>query len=317
MLELNPLFLVALSLVILWLVGKGLARAAKRISNVQSLKRRAQILKKSSVEILPGLHVGGLDDKLTKELSLLIEKRNELKVAIFLALHRPIFYEIEDLIDKLREQFIFLVGANVDEASEFDKISAANSLQIPQHPQVFRVKNVNRSELRMLYEFDPDTLPLIDKTFIEKFGGLLFMENFIMYDHLCLQQPAIFHIPEDNELRRLFTTFVKTGLAIHGKDIPLEDRLHILNLEQLQELAAEAKLKREFKSKKEAIDALSATPSSSVLLATVYPTTELFLLKDEEREVRRIEREWGVLNLYARLLCTTETEQQAKEVRLR
>jgi len=301
--DLNPLLLVALSLVILWLVGKGLARASKRLTNVRSLKRRAQILKKTSVEIMPGLHVGGLDERLTKELSSIIDKKDELKVAIFLAIHRPIFYEIEDFIDKLREQFTYLVGANVEEASEFDKISAANSLQIPQHPQSFRFNKINRSELRLLYECDPDIPPVIDKTFIETFGGLLFMENFIMYDHLCLQQPAIFHIPKDNELRRLFETFVKTGLALQGKDIPLEERLHVLNLDQLQDLAKEVKLEREFKNKNEAAAALAAVPSASVLLATLYPTAELFLLKDEERDVRRIEKEWGVLSLYARLLC--------------
>ena len=280
-----------------------MARASKRLTNVRSLKRRAQILKKTSVEIMPGLHVGGLDERLTKELSSIIDKKDELKVAIFLAIHRPIFYEIEDFIDKLREQFTYLVGANVEEASEFDKISAANSLQIPQHPQSFRFNKINRSELRLLYECDPDIPPVIDKTFIETFGGLLFMENFIMYDHLCLQQPAIFHIPKDNELRRLFETFVKTGLALQGKDIPLEERLHVLNLDQLQDLAKEVKLEREFKNKNEAAAALAAVPSASVLLATLYPTAELFLLKDEERDVRRIEKEWGVLSLYARLLC--------------
>ena len=168
MLDLNPLLLVMLSLVVLWLVGKGLARASKRITNVRSLKRRAQILRKTSVEIMPGVHVGGLDEKLIKELIAYIGKKDELKTAIFLAIHRPIFYEIEDFIERLREQFTFLVGANIEEASEFDKIAAANSLQIPQHPQAFRFSKVNRSELRMMYEVDPDVPPLIDKAFIEK-----------------------------------------------------------------------------------------------------------------------------------------------------
>ncbi|KPJ88094.1 MAG: hypothetical protein AMJ53_17270 [Gammaproteobacteria bacterium SG8_11] len=301
--DLNPLYLVGFSIVTLWLIGKILARAAKRISNVQSLRRRAQILKKTSIEIVPGLHVGGLDERLSNELSGLMNKKDELKTAIFLAIHRPIFYEIEDFIDKLREQFTFLVGVNADEASEFDKISAANSLQIPQHPQTFRFNKLNRSELRMLYEYDPDTLPVIDKELIDKFGGLLFLENFIMYDHLCLEKPAIFHIPKDNELRRLFETFTKNGLALQGKDISLRDRLYVLNLEQLQDLAKEVKITREFKNKAEATAALAEIPSSSVLLSTIYPASELFLLVDEPRDVKKIEREWGVLSLYAKLLC--------------
>ncbi|WP_455211083.1 hypothetical protein [Kaarinaea lacus] len=307
--DLNPLYLVGLSIVSLWLIGKGLARASKRISNVQSLRRRAQILKKSSIEIVPGLHVGGLDERLTNELSALITRKDELKTAIFLAIHRPIFYEIEDFIDKMREQFTFLVGVNADEASEFDKISAANSLQIPQHPQTFRFTKLNRSELRMLYEYDPDTPQVIDQELIEKFGGLLFLENFIMYDHLCLEIPAIFHIPKDNELRRLFETFTKTGLALHGKDIPLQDRLHVLNLEQLQDLAKEVKIEREFQNKADAAAALAEIPSSSVLLSTIYPASELFLLNDESRDVKKVEREWGVLSLYAKLLCTESPQE--------
>ncbi len=306
---LSPLYLVGFSIVSLWLLGKGLARASKRISNVQSLRRRAQILKKSSIEIVHGLHVGGLDEARSNELLSLMNRKDELKTAIFLAVHRPIFYEIEDFIDKLRDQFIFLVGVNHDEASEFDKISAANSLQIPQHPQTFRFNRLNRSELRMLYEYDPDTAPVIDKALIDKFGGLLFLENFIMYDHLCLEVPAIFHIPKGNELRRLFETFKRTGLALQGKDIPLQDRLYVLNLEQLRELAHELKLQRDFKTKAEATEELAKIPSASVLLATIYPTEELFLLVDEPREVKKVEKEWAVLSLYAKLLCAEPAQR--------
>lgn len=307
--DLNSLYLVGFSILSLWLTGRLLSRASNRISNVQSLRRRAQILKKTSIEISPGFHVGGLDDSLVKELVGLINKKDELKVTIFLAIHRPIFYEIEDFIDKLREQFTFLLGVNVEEASEFDKISAANSLQIPNHPEAYRAKQLNRTELRLLYEFDPDTPHVIDKELIEKFGGLLFLENFIMYDHLCLEDPAIFHIPKDNELRRLFEVFVRTGLALQGKDIPLEARLCIMNLEQLQDLAREVKLPTEYKTKADAVKALSDVPSSSVLLATIYPAAELFLLQDIERDVKKIEKEWAVLSLYAKMLCEQETIQ--------
>lgn len=310
MYDLKPLFLVGLSIVSLWLMGKGFARAAKRITNKQSLRRRAQILKKTSIEILPGLHVGGLDEKFSEELLALINKKNELKTAIFLAIHRPIFYELEDLIDKLRDQYAFLVGVNADEASEFDKISAANSLQIPHHPQAFRFHKLNRSELRMLYEYDCDMPPVIDKGLIEKFGGLLFLENFIMYDHLCLEVPAVFHIPKDNELRRLFETFTKTGLALQGNDISLQDRLHVLNLEQLQAMAKEVNLERECQSKADAAEALAELPDTAALLTSKYPLEELYLLVDEPRDVQKVEREWAVLSLYAKLLCS-EPDNQA------
>ena len=307
----DPLFLVAITLFTLWFLGKVFARSAKRITNSRTLKQRAQILKRFSVEITPGLHVSGLDEQKVEELKKSIQRKDDLRIAIFLATHRPFIYELEDLLEKLKEQFLFLVGANLESASEFDKISAANSLQIPNHPESFRFSSLSKNELRVLCEFDHDQPPAITGDLIEKFGDLLFMENFIMYDHLCRETPAIFHIPESSEVSRLFTTFLKTGLAVQGKEIPLHDRLYILSLEQLQDMANEVKLKKEFETKEEAIEALAEVPSASVLLATIYPTNELHLLLSEPRDVKAVEREWLVYNSHAKLLCVTNPNQPA------
>lgn len=304
----NPLILIGITMFALWFSGKLLARSAQRITNVQSLKRRAQILKKTSLEFMPGLNVGGLDVHLLAELQQLVAKKDEIMVALFLAVHRPLFFEIEDLIEKLKEQFVFLLGGSIDDTSEFDKISAANSLQIPNHPQAYRFKQLNKTELRMLYEADHNKAYVIDKELIDTFGGVLFMENFIMYDHLCREQPAIFHIPEDNELRRLFNTFVRNGIAVQGKEIPLQDRLHVLDLAQLQQMAKEVKLDKEFNSKSEAVNALSHVPSASVVLATIHPTNELFLLTKKLDDVKTIEKEWLVLNAYAKLICVEKQD---------
>jgi hypothetical protein len=302
MLSVKPLVLVVSALVVLWVIGKFVARAAKRRTNVQTLKRRAQILKRTSLELQLGLNVGGLNEETLEELKKDIGKRDELTVSLFLATHRPIFFEIEDLIEKLREQYVFLIGSAPDEASEFDKISAANSVQIPSHPQAFRFHRLSKNELRLLYDYDPDKPYIITEELIEKFGGFLFMENLIMYDHLCREQPAIFHIPEGSEIQRLFQTFEKSGIAVHGKKIELKDRLHVLNLQQLQDMAKEVKLERAFNDKNEAVQALSAVPSASVLLATIYPTSELYLLHSENLDVKAVEKEWMILNIYAKLL---------------
>jgi hypothetical protein len=77
----------------------------------------------------------------------------------------------------------------------------------------------------------------------------------------------------------------------------------VLNLEQLQDLAKELKIERDFKTKVEATTALAEIPSSSVLLSTIYPAQELYLLIDEPRQVKKVEKEWGILSLYAKLLC--------------
>ena len=156
----------------------------------------------------------------------------------------------------------------------------------------------------MLVEREMSVNGIIDEAFVEKFGGLLFMENFIMYDHLCREQPAIFHIPEGSELKRLYDTFVLGGVASRGRDISLENRLHILTLEQLKSIAQEAKIRKSLTSKEEAVEVLKDIPSAAVLLATIYPTNELYLLHSEERDVKAVEQEWAVLNIYSKLLFT-------------
>ena len=98
------------------------------------------------------------------------------------------------------------------------------------------------------------------------------------------------------------------GISFAGKEIPLKDRLHVLDLVQLQQMAKEVKLDKEFNSKSEAVNALSHVPSASVVLATIHPTNELFLLTKKLDDVKTIEKEWLVLNAYAKLICVEKLD---------
>lgn len=304
----SPLVLVLITMIILWFMGLVLARASSRLSKVQTIHNRIRALKNSSQELFPGLHVGGLDKHQLEDLKKFLRKRDELEMSLYLALYRPVFFEFEDLIGNLRDQFAFLLGTTSEQASEFDKISAASSLQLPDHPEAHRFKILSSQELRLIVEREMSLHGTIDEAFVDRFGGLLFMENFIMYDHLCREQPAIFHIPEGSELKRLFDSFVTSGVASRGRDIGLEQRLHILSLEQLRTIAKEAKLSKVAVTKEDAVNALKDVPSAAVLLATVYPTNELYLLHNIERDVKSVEQEWAVLNIYAKLLFTEPVE---------
>lgn len=304
MMGFSPLILVLVTIIFLWVLGKALKQAESRLSRVQTIQSRMRALKKTSLELTQGLHVGGLNKFQLEDLKKFLRKNDELELSLFLALFRPVFFEFEDLIANLRQQFAFLLGTSPDEASEFDKISAAKSLQLPDHPEAKRFRSLSAQELRLLVEREATVDGVINEAFIDKFGGLLFMENFIMYDHLCREEPAIFHIPESSELRHLYETFVSKGVGLKGRDIPLEHRLHILKLGQLQDIAREAKLDQQFETKEEAVEALKNIPSAAVLLATIYPTTELYLLLPEPRDVKAVEQEWSVLNIYAKLLFT-------------
>ena len=113
----SPLVLVFITLVLLWVYGRILSRAASRLSKVQTIQNRMRALKKSSLELFPGLHVGGLDKYQLEDLKKFLRKNDALEMSLFLALYRPVFFEFEDLIANLRDQFAFLLGTTNEEAS--------------------------------------------------------------------------------------------------------------------------------------------------------------------------------------------------------
>jgi len=219
-----------------------------------------------------GLHINGLTDSHRRNLNKYIKKKDTLRLAMFFATHQPSLYDVNSISKNAEDR-----------------------------PELFNA--LNDSDIHSIQEYNKISRKLINKKFMSKFGNLLFMENFIMYNHLCRAKPAVFHIPVNSDLRYMFETFVKTGLASQGLSVSLEDRLHILNLKELQAIADAIKINQSFTNIQYAAATLAKSPLTVVRLAEKYASDDLFLLKQENWDLTAIKKEWSAYNAYAKLLC--------------
>lgn len=287
----NALTYVAVAYALLWSIGKLLSRVRGPVLHSSSVRQPV-----TGNSDLGGLHVSGISYPLVEEFNTLADKKDMLQLAVNIAIHQPSVQEVgeivrsaetlnEDLQMNLAQDSAFLGMAQSDSTSE-------------------SLRTLNQDDLRSICIHYKQPRKLINQDFISMFGNLLFMENFIMYSHLSRSGHAVFNIPKDSELRQMFETFVTTGLAVHGRSIAIADRLHILNLQELQEMADQLGLQRVFDSVGEAAAALAANPHVSVRLAAKYSNKNLFLLRQESWDVDAVKQEWSAYEAYAKLFCT-------------
>lgn len=285
----NALMYVALAYALLWSIGKLLSR----VPLVQQGNVRHPVTGGSD---LGGLHVSGISQALVKEFNTLVDKKDMLQLAINIAIHQPSVLEVGEFIrsvEALNED----LKMNLAQDSAFLGMAQSGSTSES-------LRTLDQDDLRSICIHYQQPCKLINRDFISKFGNLLFMENFIMYSHLSRSGHAVFNIPKNNELRRMFETFVKTGLAVHGRSIAIADRLRVLSLRELQELADQLGLQQAFDSVDEATAALATKPHVSVRLSAKCPNKNLFLLRQGAWDVDAVKQEWSAYEAYAKLFCT-------------
>ena len=161
---------------------------------------------------------------------------------------------------------------------------------------------INTADLRYMLEKNLKSNNLIDKEFMERFGGIDFYENFQVYTQLCDQQNITIHAKSDHQYRKQLEALVASGIALQGRKIPLKERLEVLSFSQLKEMAKELKVNKEFADKAEVADALALMPGSAVHLSMIYEPDDIFYIKSEPADAKSIEEEWHLLNAYAKLL---------------
>jgi len=289
---------VIASIVILWSLGKLLGSRKQRLAANQTTPSTSATQEESDTfPLSQSLHVDGLSASLLQELNILIKRKDMLRLAIFFAIHQPSIREIEFLFKSIQGK----------QSAEHDHIMlnflvATKNISIDLQSETLR--KLTQNDITSILTHYQKKQKLIDKNFITKFGNLLFMENFFMYKHLCRTSPAIFNIPDSSELRRMFESFVKTGLAVQGLSITLENRLHLLDLKKLQAMANDLNLNIIFNTVNEATTTLANDPMTVGYLADKYPDNDLFLLKQENWDCHAVEQEWSAYNAYAKLLCT-------------
>ncbi|NOZ54221.1 MAG: hypothetical protein GXP08_14010 [Gammaproteobacteria bacterium] len=233
---------------------------------------------------------------LKQEIDALRGKKDELRLALLFAVYQPTIDQVRALQqpNASRNDLPILTGKKTQHCVQ------AENCPPQQDSQAF-----SQQDLQLIREHEKKTHKLINKAFIQKFGDMFFMENFIMYHHLSRIGSKVFHIPPGNELRQLFEVFSRTGVALRGKSIPIGERLRILNLPELQSIADKLALDRVFNTIDQAISVLAKLPQIPVHLARRYHSENLFLLTQaqESWNISEVEQEWAAYNAYAKLLC--------------
>lgn len=292
-----PLIIVIVTIASLWALGRYLSRTAEGL---------AVVTPTASVPhgkiFADGLHIADMSNVLIREMQDTISSQDENELVYFLARYRPNLVELEDYLADLRSQYFTLLGKPSNLATEAEKITAVNEVQLDAAPASIDIDALNKAEWRSLIEKNLKTNQHINSEFMERFGGKNFMDNFQIYTQLVNNQPVTLHARVDHQFRHQLENFVETGIAQQGRKIPLKERLEVLSFNQLKDMAKDLKLTTEFNSKSEAAEALALMPGSAVHLSMIYESDDIFYVKAETVDAKSIEDEWYMLHAYARLL---------------
>ena len=292
-----PLIIVIVTIATLWALGRYLSRLSQGLSVITPPSSVPQ-----GKIFADGLHIADMSNVLIKEFQDTINQQDENELVYFLARYRPNLIELEDYLADLRSQYFTLLGKPTNLATEAEKITAINEIQLDAAPTSIDIDALNKAEWRSLIEKNLKTNHLIDDDFMKRFGGKDFMDNFQVYTQLINDKAITIHARSDHQFRRQLEKFVETAIAQQGRKIPLKERLEVLSFDQLKQMAQELKVTTEFNTKSEAAEALALMPGSAVHLSMIYESDDIFYIKTESVDAKSIEDEWYMLHAYARLL---------------
>jgi len=302
----GPYLILCSGMLLLWLFQRILQKVDIETLSTSSFAHKAakqsittSNSKRSTTYLQQGFHIIGLNPTNLEELRVLINKNDKLELAVFFARYQPSIKEIDEAIDSIRTQLSDMWDQMVTLEVKSEKL--AGYLRSKNHKSK-NLNCLNESDFRHLIEYEQTAQKIIDKDFIAKFGDFLFMENYIMYEHLCQTETAVFYIPPKNDLRHMFDVFVSSGVASNGLSIPLQDRLQILNLDELQAFAAERNIDISIDSFKDITAALLKNEDTEYEFEIKYHRKDIFRLHKEIWNSKAIEKEWDTYNVYAKLL---------------
>jgi len=238
--------------------------------------------------LLKSLSVVGLDERGVEQMRTLMRKGDTEGLATFLAFNRPGVVELDTYIAQLRDA---TTGDDEGEDAPAD---------LPTPPAGILHDALSDAEWERLLAFPAKTQRLITRQFMSRFGGHAFREPFRVYTRR--EKQVALHVPPIDKDRATFEILAESGMARRGRHIPLAQRLTVLKMSQLRQMARDLRLDRKFKRKSEATEQLAATPGAAVLLSMQYVVDDLFLLLPMDEDPQLIEQEWDYLFAYAKLL---------------
>ena len=292
----EPLILVLTVLALLWFFGWWL-------NKIQSLPNNNRYSNPRGEEITPYLHVLGLNESQRNELKAIINDGEQATLAKFIAYYRPGFDELDKYIGTLRKRYLEILDKPIAKATEIQKIAAICRIALDGQPQPFNFGMLSKDELRSLYEYNPQIDRRLNKEFIKKFGDIQFMENFNVYKQLISEKSgSTLYVSKTDSCRLLLEMLANNGVVLRGRRIELNDRLRVLKLEQLNNMAKELKIRKTFQSIEIAVQTLAQVPGSAILLAMIYSIDDLFFLDPNAIDVKSIELELSICSCYAKLI---------------
>jgi len=302
MVENTPLLLIAASIVGFWLIGKILTRSYRRF-------QRQQVHRVSGTKVIENFHISGLDNSKIENFVELLRAKNEQSIAAFIAKERPRLEEVELYLKNLRKEYHSSFPSGFEFASDLDKAQAISKMHLVGQPKLFKFDTLSQQELRNLVEYESGGKRHLNHDFFDKFGEENFMDNFQVFTLLAGELPVTMHVEKDHKYRTQLEALAKSSMVLRGRKIHLRDRLNVLDLKQLKEMAKELKIEQEYDTRQEAADKLAEIPGSAVLLAMIYPVDDIFLVKSDNYDTKAVDAEWNVMLTYAKLLCNSLDEQ--------
>lgn len=303
MYDYTPIIIVSITFALLWVIGLYLTQKQKNDAGPSVAEKIRGTM------VTPGLSVIGLNENNITELRTLLNTGDEKNLSVFIALKKPTFVELENYINSLRMQFTQLLNKPIQQATEIEKITAANHVELINPPRGYDFESLNKTELRLLLEHDTKKRRNINQEFITKFGDTDFIRNFETYAEISGETPVTLLVARGEKYREQLEIFVQTGIALQGRKIPLQDRLSVLKFSQLREMGQELKLTTEFKRRSEATQALAEIPGAAILLAMQINVDDTFMIKPESVDIKAVQNEWSVISTCAKLLCTKRNRQ--------
>ncbi len=279
-----PLMIIAGALLILLLIQQWLAQVGKRLEAAKLVTKAASPQGKP---LLNGLSVMGLDERGISSLRALMKDTDSVALATFFAFNRPTVQELDAYLQHLFEQF-------------HNTADAVTATSLPAPPAGMRIDALSTTERNLLLHRDPHQVRHIDRALMARFGGHTFLAHFTLYN--SRDSGVTLHVPPFDADRTLFETLAKSGIASRGRQIPLQQRLSVLKMQELRQMGKDLKLTQKFTRKADAIQALSQQPGAAVLLSMQYVIDDLFMLNPLDVDPHAIEQEWAWLVACAKLL---------------
>lgn len=234
-----------------------------------------------------GLSVTGLDERGMEQLKQLITQGDMTALATFLAFSRPGFVELDQFLAQQQTR-------------------TENSTEMPA-PGGLRLATLTDHARQQLLSYNINSARLISRKLMSRFGGHDFSRYFAHY--AARQHTVTVHIPPFDPARKTMEALAKSGIAGKGRLIPLAQRLTVLKMSQLRQIAKDLNLNKKFTRKNEATAFLAEIPGSAVLLSMQYVVDDLFALNPIDEDCEQIKREWAFLTAYAELLSTLKFSQ--------